>query len=311
MKIFNEVILKHTKLVLMLVGAVIITFGLCISLQSLLAAYSAPLSNPAACDTNNPGCSAPLNLGATSNQAMSGSLKIINSTVATTPYGLLVQAGKSGLGTLTPLSLLDVNGGVAIGSYAGTAAAPSNGMIVSGNVGIGKNTAAYPLDVNGIVNATALYVGGAPLTASRWTLTGTSISYSTGNVGIGIASPAYKLDVQGGQINASGGLCMADTCVTSWAGVPTSWANMTGKPTTIAGYGITNAFYPGTARQTAIYGTCACSLVFCDGGNTYSCAPNGAGGFTAGSTCTCGCAYSGQWTAGTPCSGSLAGYLTN
>jgi hypothetical protein len=52
----------------------------------------------------------------------------------------LVTAGNVGIGTLTPLSKLDVNGGVAIGSYAGTSAAPSNGLIVSGNVGIGGTT---------------------------------------------------------------------------------------------------------------------------------------------------------------------------
>ncbi|MBI1888852.1 MAG: hypothetical protein HYS15_02880, partial [Candidatus Spechtbacteria bacterium] len=42
---------------------------------------------------------------------------------------------------------------------------------------------------------------------------------SGGNVGIGIAIPGYKLDVQGGQINASGGLCIAGVCQTSWSSV--------------------------------------------------------------------------------------------
>ena len=40
-----------------------------------------------------------------------------------------------------------------------------------------------------------------------------------GNVGIGTAIPGYKLDVQGdGQVNASGGLCLAGACQTSWLG---------------------------------------------------------------------------------------------
>lgn len=45
-----------------------------------------------------------------------------------------------GIGTNAPLSVADFNGGVAIGSYAGTAAAPSNGLIVSGQTLIGSST---------------------------------------------------------------------------------------------------------------------------------------------------------------------------
>src|SRR5947209_14741836 len=37
------------------------------------------------------------------------------------------------------------------------------------------------------------------------------------NVGIGTNTPGYKLDVQGGQINASGGFCIAGDCKTSWS----------------------------------------------------------------------------------------------
>jgi cytoskeletal protein CcmA (bactofilin family) len=39
---------------------------------------------------------------------------------------------------------------------------------------------------------------------------------NSGKVGIGITNPAYRLDVQGGQINTSGGLCIAGDCRTSW-----------------------------------------------------------------------------------------------
>jgi hypothetical protein len=40
-----------------------------------------------------------------------------------------------------------------------------------------------------------------------------------GNVGIGTGLPAFRLDVQGGQINASGGLCIAGVCKSSWTEV--------------------------------------------------------------------------------------------
>lgn len=37
-----------------------------------------------------------------------------------------------------------------------------------------------------------------------------------GDVGISTTAPGYRLDVQGGQINASGGLCIATDCKTVW-----------------------------------------------------------------------------------------------
>jgi hypothetical protein len=59
--------------------------------------------------------------------------------------------GNIGIATITPLSKLDVKGSVAAGAYAGTIAAPANGMIVSGSVGIGTSTPKAALDVSGAV----------------------------------------------------------------------------------------------------------------------------------------------------------------
>lgn len=69
--------------------------------------------------------------------------------------------GNVGIGTTSPLSKLSIGGGLAIGTYAGLNAAPTNGMIVSGTVGIGTSTpnTMYKLDVNGVVSIGNLYVG--------------------------------------------------------------------------------------------------------------------------------------------------------
>ena len=61
---------------------------------------------------------------------------------------------------------------------------------------------------------------GSDTNLSDLTVRGTSYLANVnvyGNMGIGTASPGYKIDVQGGQINASGGLCIAGDCKTSWA----------------------------------------------------------------------------------------------
>ena len=52
--------------------------------------------------------------------------------------GWSVQAQNVGVDQTNPMSKLDVNGGLSVGSsYSGTFAAPANGAIFEGNVGIG------------------------------------------------------------------------------------------------------------------------------------------------------------------------------
>jgi hypothetical protein len=61
--------------------------------------------------------------------------------------GLIVQ-GEVGIGTAAPVNSLDISGAAVIGSsYAGVATAPSNGVLVQGNVGIGNTSPGALLDV--------------------------------------------------------------------------------------------------------------------------------------------------------------------
>ncbi len=63
--------------------------------------------------------------------------------------GLVVtNLNRVGIGQSAPANLLSVAGSISAGSYSGTAA-PTNGMIIDGNVGIGNSTGAEKLQVTG------------------------------------------------------------------------------------------------------------------------------------------------------------------
>ena len=121
-------------------------------------------------------------------------LQVYNRTNLATNYSMIFQpnGGSVGIGTTSPVSRLDVNGGISAGSYAGINAAPTNGMIISGNVGIGTYTPAAQLQVTG-VDATpsnyALQVGGSggPSFFVR----------DDGSVGIGTTPTGNTLTVSG------------------------------------------------------------------------------------------------------------------
>lgn len=75
-------------------------------------------------------------------------------------------AQKVGIGStqFTPSSTLDVKGNSTIGSgYAGSNAAPTNGVIIEGNVGVGTHTPAEKLDVSGKTKTSTIQItGGSP-----------------------------------------------------------------------------------------------------------------------------------------------------
>ncbi|MBI3619895.1 hypothetical protein HY214_02005, partial [Candidatus Roizmanbacteria bacterium] len=138
-----------------------------------------------------------------------------------------LNAGKAGIGTTLPQSQFDVAGGVGIGAYAGVSgtSAPTNGLIVSGNAGVGISSPSARLHIRGTGTTTAF-------TFRTDDSSGTDrfVILDNGNLGIGNTSPGAKLDVSGtikvGTTNASGvgALCSDSSNIISScnAGVVTS-----------------------------------------------------------------------------------------
>lgn len=107
----------------------------------------------------------------------------------------------------------------------------SNNIVsFASNVGIGKSNPLYSLDVDGIVNASNLYVGGAPYIGSQWTSTGSNIYITGSNVGIGTASPQATLQVSG-NMQVNGSTATKGFVLTRSAGILSNYV-----PQTVQGY---------------------------------------------------------------------------
>jgi len=129
---------------------------------------------------------------------------------------VLKNSGDVGIGTDAPAYKLDLNGNLNV--RGGT-------TFFRQSSGLAGNEGAY-LSIGATANNEAslsLNVYRAGAYASRFTVNnfGQIVFQPNGdaNVGIGVPNPAYKFDVQGGQVNASGGLCIAGDCKTAWSQV--------------------------------------------------------------------------------------------
>lgn len=147
------------------------------------------------------------------------------------------NSGKVGIGTSTPFAKLSVVGSADTTTFPGapvnvtftstnTAAAGVGAGISFGGAYTGTMLTSFAV-ISGVKeNSTSGNFAGALLFTTRdgvgFGATEKMRITSGGNVGIGTTVPGYKLDVQGGQVNASEGLCIGGDCVTSWSAVATN-----------------------------------------------------------------------------------------
>lgn len=114
--------------------------------------------------------------------------------------GIMTQ-GNVTVGTTSVLNMVDINGAIALGSYAGNNGVVSGGMITSANIGIG--TTRYQnnmLNVNG-----SAAIGYAEFVGP------TNGLIVSGNIGIGTTTPGAALDTNG-NIRSTGWSAGANLC---------------------------------------------------------------------------------------------------
>jgi len=109
-----------------------------------------------------------------------GILQLIANGIAGLTVG---TTGLVGIGTASPLSKLDIYGGVAIGTgYAGITAAPTNGAIIQGSVGIGvTNPASYSLNVAGTTDLNGAVTAGSSISIGNGSAAGPTYTFWAGN----------------------------------------------------------------------------------------------------------------------------------
>lgn len=105
--------------------------------------------------------------------------------------------------------------------------------------------------------------------------------FSSGNVMIGTATTTYKLDVQGGQVNSSGGFCIAGDCRTAWSEF---WLSTS------------TYLYPSSTSWNVGVGTTTPTYKLTVSGETYSTGSSTATAYCLSGTCMTSWNNIGQWT---------------
>ena len=149
----------------------------------------------------------------------------------------LIVDGNVGVGVASPAFKLDLQdnnanvGGIRIGSTtSGATAQIQNRLENDGGYRAYYGLTSTGFNTFGPINGGRAFFGGYLNDVSIFTQSAKDIIFSTngaenarfksgGNFGIGTTTPGFRLDVQGGQLNASGGLCIAGDCKTAWSQV--------------------------------------------------------------------------------------------
>jgi hypothetical protein len=143
------------------------------------------------------------------------------------------SAGNVGVGTASPTNRLHVFGGNVFHQYSATA-----GQEYGFYTAINNNHFTSNLYFDGqwkmITPGKGALFSTAPFSDAAFSVYADNTSRAAnaaatintlfqvkmdGSVGVGTTTPSYRLDVQGGQLNASGGLCIAGDCKTAWSQV--------------------------------------------------------------------------------------------
>jgi hypothetical protein len=147
----------------------------------------------------------------------------------------------------------EVRGSVAIGTYAGVDAAPSNGLIVSGNTGIGTNAPGYLLDVAGYMRAGAIVDSASSIGSAGQVLTstGSTLEWSSAVANLVVSNTVTTSEI----------ICNAFTTSTA-----TNWnyiSNAASARSTSVGWeGIRQVFGDQVSRTIYIYNNAVLEISF-------------------------------------------------
>jgi len=151
----------------------------------------------------------------------------------TSPYAKLSVAGDLALNNILPngpytgnMSAYDLGsttkrfnaawaGTYNVGTSTWSITTKTNGSLAFFDQANGAGTERLTINNNGSVNVPGtLMQGGAAITASQWTTSGSNIYYNTGNVGIGTSSPSARLAVAGTGTTTARAFAISDSANT-------------------------------------------------------------------------------------------------
>lgn len=168
--------------------------------------------------TNTNLTSAAINLYTLNNDSYISFLTGAANNVVATERVRINKQGNVGIGTTTPANKLHVAGG-GIHVEFGTNEGASLGLINPLKTAAGQGRIWSIFNMTGAYGDSLQFWQYDTVGCAGGTCTSRMTLFDNGNVGIGTMMPGYKLDVQGGQINASGGLCISGNCKTDWSQV--------------------------------------------------------------------------------------------